>query len=258
MRSQLPFGLIALALSTGAAAEEPLDFCTDRPGLGTPACTIGKGRLAVELGILDFERDSASGRRSETLSAGDLLVRLGLSDRLEAQIGWTAFSRTRANGGERGSGVGDVFLAVRQQVRDEDLAVAAMPFVTLPAGSNGFGAGDWGAGLLLPVSTDLPAGFGLGMTVSVEAAVDEDRDGRHLAYGAVLGLDLPTPDRFGATVELAFRRDRDPTGASTAWLGALSGAWSPTDDLQFDVGADLGLDRDTPDVALHLGFARRF
>jgi hypothetical protein len=254
MRAPLP--LLLLALSSPAWAQE--DFCTDRPGLGTPACTIGARRLAVEVGVIDFEQDRSSGQRSRTVSAGDVLLRYGLSDRSEIQAGWTPYTATAEQGRERRSGVGDVTLAFRRTLSSGEVALAAMPFVTVPTGSNGFGAGDWAAGLIVPASADLPAGFGLAVTGSVEAAVDADRAGRHLAYGAVVGLDLPAPAGFGATVELAARRDRDPLGATTSWLAGLSGTWAPSERLQLDLGAEVGLDRDTPDVALHLGFARRF
>ena len=244
-----------MSMATSAAAQG--GYCADRGGLGGTACTISEARLSVEMGVIDWEQDKTAGVRTDAISVGDLLVRYGVSDAFEAQIGCTAFS-SRSSGGKRESGVGDVGLAVRHMVYEGPVAVAVMPFVSLPAGSNGFGAGDWGAGLQVPVEAELPGNLGLGLTGTVEAAVDADRDGRHLAYGGVIGLGLPVPERFAALVELAAWRDLDPDGASTAWLAGLSGTWLATDDLQLDVGADLGLDRGSPDVALHLGFARRF
>jgi hypothetical protein len=264
MRSAV-LSLLAFCAPAWAAAQETRPFCTDRPGLGTPACTIEPGRLAIELGVIDWERDSSGDARTDVVSGGDLLLRYGLTERLEAQLGWTALTRVRTRLGERverRTGTGDLFLALRRNLKNPDgsgLSAALMPFATLPTGSNGMGAGDWSAGLLVPVSAELPAGFGIALTGSIEAAVDEDRDGRHLAYGSVIGVDLPTgSDAIGATVEIAARRDRDPEGTRTEWLAGLSGAWSPSADLQFDIGADLGLDRDTPDLILHLGLARRF
>lgn len=259
-------GLIFCAglLCQQAPAQEPSAFCTDRPGLGTPTCTIDRGRVALELGVLDYALDRRAGVTEHTLSTGDILVRYGLTDRSEVQLGWAAFNhvRTRAAGViKRTTGTGDLSVAFRRTLLSGDeggLSAAAMPYATLPTGSNGMGAGDWGAGLLLPVGAELPAGFGLGLTGSIEAAVDADRDGRHLAYGAVIGLELPSAGPIGATIEFAARRDRDPEGARTEWLAGLSASWSATPDLQVDIGADAGLDPDTPDIVLHLGFAHRF
>lgn len=255
---------IAVLLPTTAAAQELRDFCPDRPGIGTPACTIDRDHLAAELGLIDWTSDRKPGSRTDTFIVSDLLLRYGITDSLEAQVGWSAIGHVRARSdgmGDRSSGTGDVLLAVRQNLRHPDgsgLAIAVMPFVTLPTGGSALGAGDWGAGLLLPVSSELPAGFQLGFTGSIEAAVDADRDGRHLAYGAVIGLDVPVGETVGATFELSARRNDDPSGAVTELLGGLSAGWSPARSLQFDVGTNIGLNRKTPDLQIYLGVARRF
>lgn len=259
--------MAAALLAAGAAqAQEARDFCPDRPGLGTPACTIDEGRFAVELGILDWTLDRSRESRSDEIAAADLLVRYGLTDSLEAQVGWTAFAhareRDRLSGAvERDSGTGDLLVAFRQNLRNPDgsgLSVAVMPYATVPIGSFPAGAGDWGAGLIVPLSYELPKGFQLGFTATVDAAVDEDRDGRHLAYGGIAGLDVPLADALGATFELAATRDRDPAGTSTQLLGGVSAGWAATDDLQIDAGTNIGLDDDAPDLELYFGVAARF
>jgi hypothetical protein len=240
--------LAALLLSAGGArAEAPRDFCPDRPGLGTPACTIDRGRFAVELGLVDWTRDG----REDQFAAGDLLVRYGLTDRMEMQVGWTAYTHDRA-----GSGTGDIFVALRRNFAHPDgagFSAALMPYATLPAG-----AGDWGAGLLVPVSYRLPDGVAVDLTAEADAAVDADGDGRHFAYGAVLGLDVPLADAVEVTFELSARRDRDPGGATTELLAGLSADWAPNGNLQLDIGANAGLNRASPDLELYVGVARRF
>jgi hypothetical protein len=246
-------GLASLLLAAGGArAEAPRDFCPDRPGLGTPPCTIDRGRFAVELGLVDWTRDG----HEDEVSASELLARYGLTDSLEMQVGWTAF----VHAGGR-SGTGDVFVALRQNLHNPDgsgFSVAVMPYATLPTASNGVGAGDWGAGVLVPVSYELPGEIKLELTAEADAAVDEDGDGRHFAYGAILGLDVPLSDAVGATFELSAKRDRDPAGATTELLAGLSADWAPTENLQLDIGANAGLNRASPDVELYVGVARRF
>ena len=60
------------------------------------------------------------------------------------------------------------------------------------------------------------------------------------------------------TIELQLTRDDDPAEATTQALAGLSFAWQPSKNLQFDVGAVAGLNRDTPDARLYAGIARRF
>jgi hypothetical protein len=259
-------GLAALGLGTTARAEALRDFCPDRPGLGTPPCTIDPGHFDVELGLADWTLDRTPDSRTDSIEAGQLLVRIGLGDSLEAQLGWTAFghvrTRDRATGAaDAASGVGDLSIALRQNLVNPDgsgFSLAVMPFATLPTGNAVLGAGEWTAGLLVPASYEIGGGVQLGLTAKAEAAADEDRSGRHLAYGGVAGLSLPVSDAIGATFEIAATRDEDPAGHSTEWLAGLSAGWMVGDDLQLDAGANLGLNATAPDVQLYFGISRRF
>lgn len=257
----------AMAFVSGVAlAQETRDLCADRPGLGTPACTVDQGRMVVELGLGDWTRQQDAGSRTDTIQAGDALVRLGLSEHLEAQIGWTAYgharTRDRLSGAvEKDSGVGDVLVALRRNLSSPDgsgFSIAIMPYVYLPTGGSAIGAGDWGAGLIVPVSFDLGGGFSLGLTPQIDAAVDGDRDGRHIAYGSVAGLGFSLSDSVSGAIEAQVTRDEDPAGHGTEALGGLSFAWQPSDDMQFDIGANIGLNADSPDSQVYLGVVRRF
>ena len=257
--------LLALGWSGQAAAQDLRDFCPDRPGLGTPACTIDKGHAAVELGLGDWTLDRQDGERTDTVIAGDLLVRYGLADRLELQIGWQAFGWERqrdATGSvERRTGTGDVRLALRRNLSNPDgsgFAAAVMPYVTLPTGRAPIGEGDWTAGMLVPLSYEIGKDMHVAFTGEIDAAADEQGDGHHLAYSGVLGLDLPLSEDVSFTAEIAAERDEEEGQRSTELRSGLSLAWQPNEALQFDAGANFGLNRDAPDLQLYLGIAKRF
>ncbi|ARR56945.1 hypothetical protein HY78_27635 [Rhizorhabdus wittichii DC-6] len=259
-------GWLAMALPAAGAAAEMRDYCPDRPGLGTPACTIDRGHVSVEVGLADWTLDRQAGERDDRLLLGDLLVRYGIGDRTEVQFGWTSFGREHDRDRSAGlrlreSGVGDVTVALRHNLLHPDgsaLSVALMPFATLPVGREPIGAGDWGAGFRLPVSYEIDETFALEWVPEVDAAVDSDGKGRHLAYGTVAGVAAKLGPTLSATLEYQFTRDRDPSGHESQQLGGLSLAWQPRDDLQFDIGANGGLDRHAPDVELYIGVSRRF
>ncbi|MFL6858598.1 MAG: transporter [Allosphingosinicella sp.] len=256
----------ALACPAAARAAEPLrDYCPDRPGLGTPACTIDKGHASLEIGLADWTLEKAGGGRTDSWTFADTLVRYGLADRLEIQLGWTAYGMVRerigAGPATHGGGAGDVMLALRHNLASPDgsgFSAALMPYVGLPAGGRALGAGTWSAGLLLPVSYRLAGDVQLDFTARVEAAPDEDRSGRHLAFSGIAGLDLPLGERLGATLELSAQRDQDPGGHATQVAGGLSLAFMARPDFQLDAGANFGLSRAAPDAELYFGIARRF
>jgi hypothetical protein len=130
--------------------------------------------------------------------------------------------------------------------------------VTLPTGGQALGAGDWGAGLIVPLSFDLGGSVALALSPHIDAAVDEDRSGRHLAYGSVIGIDIDLSDRLSGTAEFSVSRDHDPGGHSTELLAGFALAWQSGENRQVDIGLNIGLDRDSPDSQLYLGFVQRF
>ncbi|UZK71033.1 transporter [Sphingomonas sp. S1-29] len=249
-----------------ADAQEARELCPSRPGLGTPACIVDAGRVLAETGLASFEREDDGDLRTDTLIAADSLVRLGLDGDSEVQLGWTAFGRVRERDAitvdvVTQSGLGDVSLAYKRSLANPDgsgWSVAVQPFATLPVGGEAIGAGDWGAGLLVPVTGELGGGVSFELTPRIDAAVDEDRSGRHLAYGSVIGIELAVSDAVSLTLEGSALRDNDPDGRRTEMLGAAALAWQPGDDVQIDAGGAVGLNRDSPDFQLYLGVARRF
>ncbi len=257
--------LFATSLAGAARADDLRQFCPDRPGLDTPPCTIDPGHVAVELGGLDWTSEKDPETRTGTLVAGDLLVRYGLTDSLEAKVGWTPYGhvreRDRATGAiSRSSGTGDVSISLQQNLSHPDgqgFSIAVAPYATLPTGGKAIGAGDWGAGVLVPISVALTDALSLAATPEIDAAVDEDRNGRHLAYGSVVGLNYQFTKKLTAALELQATRDDDPQGHETETLASLSFAYQPKDDLQLDVGAVKGV-HDSPDIELYFGVSRRF
>jgi len=137
-------------------------------------------------------------------------------------------------------------------------SAAIQPFVTLPTGRASVGAGDWGAGIVAPVTFDLNETLNLQFTPELDAAVDQDANGRHLAYRGALGLAVKLGKSVSSTVELQTIRDEDPSGKTTQWLASLGLAWLPNHDLQIDVGAAAGLDREAPDAEFYAGISRQF
>jgi hypothetical protein len=261
--------IMALILIAGAAlpaAAQERELCTTRPSLGTTACTVEPGHVVVEFGAIDRTLDRDAETREERLLLGDTLVRVGLGESTEVQLGWSAFGRVterdRISGErERRTGVGDVTVALRQNFANPDgsgLSWGIQPYATLPVGRYPIGRGDWGAGLIVPVSYELSDSVTLVMDPEVDAALDEDGDGRHLSYGNVAGIELAVSKAVALTLELSTFRDRDPGDHHNETAGAVSATWQPRDDLQFDAGVIAGLNHSSADLRLVTGVSARF
>jgi Putative MetA-pathway of phenol degradation len=240
------------------------DFCPDRPGLNTPACTMDKGHADVEIGLVDWTLDRHSGERTDDYVLADTLVRYGLSDSAELQLEWEGLGFERSGSASdvrHGTGSGDLKVAVRKNLHNPDgsgFSIALMPFVTLPVGDKTFGRRGWTTGLVVPISYDLPHGFQLAFTGEADAAADEVGSGHHLVWNATAGLQIPFGEDVSGTLEFQQARDDDPGEASNMTLGAFSLAWQLVSSLQFDVGSVVGMSHEAPDVEFYAGIARRF
>ncbi len=255
-------GMLMLAATPALAQERA--YCPARPGIGEPACTISPHRLSVEVGAAAWERDDQPGSRTDLVTIADTLIRAGVADDTEISIGWSPFlsQRTRDAGGvTRARGGSDVTLAVKHNLRNpggDAFSMAIEPYLSLPVAGAPGGAGDWGAGLVVPMSLDVGGGFSLQSTSEADAAVDADGRGRHLSFGEVVGLGIPLTGKLAMTAEAQVIRDRDPAGATTQGYAGLSLALMVSDDLQLDAGGVAGLNASASDVQLYAGVSRRF
>ena len=144
---------------------------------------MAPGRVSVETSLGDWTLDKQGGDRTDTVLIGDTSVRIGLTDSIEAQVGWTPLGIVRERTGgavDRATRAGDATLGIKANLRNPDgsgFSVAVQPFVTLPVGRAPVGARDWGAGLVVPLTYDLSKTVNLEITPEVDAAVDQDGRG---------------------------------------------------------------------------------
>jgi len=123
-----------------APAHESHPISTERPSFSSSPIALERGKWQFELGY-QYSKDN------EGVSAQDhilplLLIRTGISDRLELQISWPGYSSTEVNG-NNGHGANDVGIGVKWQLSDPNAATLLGLFagLTLPVGDSDIGAG---------------------------------------------------------------------------------------------------------------------
>ena len=260
--SAIVLGVAAAMLAPGVARADDRDFCADRPGRGTPACTLAPGQAMIEVGVVAWDHDADAQSINDVFNLADTLVRVGVTNNTELQIGLVAASharsRDRASGAvETATGVGDGYLAIRRGLAGDNGPAAIELFATVPIGRQPIGAGDWGAGVLVPFEISLPADFALALTPEADAAVNASGHGRHLAYGGVAGLSHPLGKKAAASAEFAGFEDRDPVGAAFDARVAGAFTYQLSDAMHIDIEADVGVTHSAPKHSFLIGFARR-
>jgi hypothetical protein len=248
---------LLLIAAAAAAAEAPI--CTDRPTKANSVCTVPAGVIQLESSAVGWSRTEASGSMTKVLSAGSSVIKYGLSDRSDLQVGFTPLVRIESDGAAR-SGFGDVVVRYKHRMTgvDAKVQVALIPFVKLPAAKRGIGNRKVEGGLAVPVS--LPLGGGVTATFGSELDVlaDGDGEGRHVALVNLINLSGTIAPRLTLAGELWSNLNFDPSGTVKQASVDVAAAYAVSNNAQLDAGANFGLTRETADVEIYAGVSVRF
>ena len=244
------------------AAGSDEQICTDRPGKGNNACTVPKGAVQLETDLLSWMRMDAKGTRTDTILYTNPTLKFGLSDSADIQINIAPYEEVRTRIGgvtDRVGGIGDLFVRFKQRLTDPNAKtqVALFPFVKLPTARRALGNGAVEGGLAVPVNIDLGQDLSLGISPEADLLLDEDGSDRHVAVMNAVNLGK-TIGKVTVAAELWGQEDFDPAGTTEQVSADVMATWMPRPKLQFDVGANFGLNRDTPDVQVYAGVSTRF
>lgn len=246
---------------TASTAEAPI--CTDRPTKSNFACTVPKGQVQIEMDAFNWGNTRAGGDRTDTLLFTNPTFKYGIGDATDIQINWVPLVRVR-NRNAAGvvsvaDGTGDVTLRLKQRLTAAEGAfqLAILPFIKLPTAPRALGNGKVEGGVALPINYSVPGGWTITLGPQLDVLADVNGGGRHLGLTGLVNI----ARQFGAFTfynELWTSQNFDPSGTVRQYSYDVSLAWLARPTLQFDVGANIGLNRNTPDAQLYLGIATRF
>ncbi len=253
--------IVMFVLSPGSG--EARDLSADRPDLTESPYTVDAGRIQIESDVIRYSRDEDAGARTETWSPLTLNLKLGLDASTDFQVvtEWRRFERVTGPGAEslERRGFGDVVFRLKRNLFGNDegrVAVALLPFISVPTSTNGVGDESIGAGIALPVAVDLGTGWSLGLMGQVDQLEDGDQEGRHFEYTgtATAGRALFGP--LGWFVEFAATLRPAREGA---WIGTADAGitYSLSPNTQLDAGTYVGVSDAADDITFFLGLTAR-
>ena len=236
----------ALACANPAYADAP---AFDRPGIAFATSVLPAGTFDWEQGLPDLAHVNSDGMRSTTYTV-DTTLRLGLFTTLEAQLAgslWNRFDLRAAGISTSSTGAGDTKLALKwaPTLSSKTVTFAMLGSVTLDTGSAGFTNGQSIVSLGATVARDL----GNGRSVAFYANVD--RSGGANTWTLSPNFGFPISGNLGGYVEAGHTFGGG--ASSTVAGGGLT--WLLHDRVQFDVYADGGLTRSSPDVQAGFGIS---
>jgi hypothetical protein len=251
---------LALLLPVAAgAAEAPEPIAPDRAGASTSVSTVGAGAVQVEVGLA-CARERVGGAPAQRRFNADLLVRVGVTDRLD--VGFFGDPVVHLRDDVETTGHGEFTLVAKYRFLDPSEGAAwpslgALPFIKLPVAEEPFGSGKTDLGALLLASFGLPAGLSLDLNAGL-AAVGQSRPGGHLLQAlAAAGLSHDPVEWLTLFTDL-FYASREERGGRDALLLDAGLMWRPGRDVAVDLSAVTSLAGAGPDWAVRGGVSVRF
>jgi hypothetical protein len=230
---------------------------TDRPGQTNGPFAVAPGHLQIETGVVNYTYDHGTSlHRLDLFSQTEF--RVGLVPDGEFDLVINPYS-WQAQAGQLTSGFGDTTLQGKWCLwgsAASPTAFGLIPFVTLPTGRQALGAGGTEGGVAFPFVATLPAGFGLGIMPGI-AAIRYPGGGYYTQVTASISLEHDIVENVSVFGEFAAALDAAHPGE---WVGSVDFglAYLITNDLQLDVGLNVGVTRAAPDVNPFLGLSIRF
>lgn len=267
-----PFWLFALLALDPLAAQEAVvptastpdaPICTDRPTKSNFACTVPKGQVQIEMDGFNWGFATTDGARADALLFTNPTFKYGITSSTDVQVNWVPYARVRTRDAlgnvAVADGTGDVVLRLKQRLTPPDgaLQVALLPFVKLPTAPTGIGNRQVEGSLAIPINYSVPGGWTFTLGPQLDVLADFDGRGHHVGLTGLVNI----ARQFGAFTlynELWTSQNYDPSGTVRQYSYDVALAWLARPTLQFDIGANIGLNRNTPDAQLYLGISTRF
>ncbi len=287
MPKETVIGLVSIVIwVTGAgidAAEFRRELSTDRPDKTESPYTVEKGRFQFELQpfSLAFRNSDLNDSTKEFVRTGNFggIAKFGVSNRVDVQLQlmhtgesyWLEYSRRIGGEGWFGDDsldrqskfpnveFGDPLVRVKINLKGNDdgrVSVALMPYVSIPIGAQAATADAWEGGLILPAGFSINERMGAGMMVEFDYVSGYDGDGHHLELITSATTAMDISDVVGMYVEIFQSVD---LAGNQPWTPTFDTGFTVaiTENMQFDLGVNFGLNRYADDFTPFAGFSFR-
>lgn len=242
-------------------------FCTDRPTKANVPCTVDAGHFQYESDIVNWTYAHTDGVTVINYLIPNPTFKLGLTYRMDLEINIAPVETVSASGplGKQSlTGIGNLFLRTKVNVAGPeggDFQAAIIPYLELPTAKPGIGNKAVQGGVIAPLSFALPQDFALLFDPEIDILRNAENAGRHANFQNLANVSHALSDSVTGYIELWGQLNDDPAGTTKqasldlalSWL-----KWPNLPNLQFDIGANIGLTSVTPKIQAYIGVSQRF
>lgn len=235
------------------------ELSADRPDSTESPYTVPAGRWQLESSFFSLTTDKTGDTDIEAWAVGETNLKYGWSPRSDIQLvlsPWLSIREETPAGLSESEGFGDMELRLKWNLWGNDQGATAaglLPYLKIPAGADEVSHEEWEGGLIVPFAWQVQRRFSVGLQSEIARNFDPGA-GFYWAfsYTAVLGFDITTD--IGAYLEYAATISKLPYES----LASGGVTYQANDNLQFDLGALVGLNNPSPDLTVFSGVTVRF
>lgn len=245
--------IVAAGISMQVSAA---DFEFDRPGAGISTGITPVGKLAWEQALPSAsyqESNNALGEKVKTTRLNaDMLLRTGLAQDLELQLGWQgpAWSKSKTAGQSvEEDGLGDVSIGLKQAIdlNDDKLSMAVLLQALIATGNDGFSEEDDIYSLATAVNYQYSELLKTGINMRYDVQNSD------WAITAIPNIQYRLNDQWSGFSELVYRKAESHDNEYGLTSGVI---YALNDRTQLD--ASVGVDLDGADKSYRAGLGMAF
>ena len=243
------------------------NFSTDRPTKSNVPCTVDAGHFQYETDIANFTHQITGLAHFDNLLTPNPTFKAGVTNNVDLELNIAPVVGVHAlNSRPPFSstiwGNGDLFVRSKINFWGDDgggtSAFALIPYIKAPTAPPGIGNAAVEGGVIAPLSFSLPNDFTLLLNSEVDALKNSVGDERHTNYINLVNLSRPIVKDVTLYLEFWSDYNDDPVQRTAQYSIDTALAWTARPNLQFDIGANFGLNRETPAIQLYAGISQRF
>ena len=237
-------------------------FSTDRPTKSNSPITVDAGQFQYETDLFNYTHSNFGGV-SRQYTAFDPVLKVGLTNSIDLELQFTGYNWIDEQASGAGSahfqGQGDLILRPKFNLfgNEGGNAAALIPYVKFPTAARGVGNGQAEGGLIAPISFTLPLNFTLLVEPEVDVLKNAADTGHHFNFTQLINISHPIGSQVTVFGEVYSSLGTDAHSPPVYTFDAAV-AWLVTKTIQLDLGANIGLNSNAPNLQLYTGLAQRF
>ena len=243
------------------------EMATDRPDKTESPYTVDAGHYQIEVSFLDYTYDKNNPDKTdtkvETFKITPINFKVGLCNNVDFQFVMEPHiaERTKADGEiQRKNGFGDIQTRLKINMWGNDggsTALAIMPFVKFPTNQSNLGNDALEGGLIIPFAVKLPHDWDMGFMTEFDAKEDSASNDYHAEFINTITVGHEIIGDLNGYIEFFSSVSSE---VKSKWIGTVDTGltYAITNNIQLDMGVNIGITKSANDFNPFLGLSMRY